>query len=421
MRKLLLFTFLLLSISSFAKKKDKVYFYLPPHISCKLDTTKWTLPYLTPTAVDAQHGQVTMWTKDFKVGIHVISILSEEIDAVESSNYLQAQKRLASGGKQDLLISNIGEFEVFYYDSKSEAVGIYTTENGDKIIIKAFSLVEEGGNSLFGAMKKWIMAFREMSTASIDSELGLPFNAPTATQSNQFGMQYSNRMAYELNHHNAAIPSLGKKVGSKDDVLFDLIELQASQSFSFTKYFDQRRRAAKFDLTKDQMTDALKNEGSKTPVGLYLGIEELLDDDYAKWMKTLNKRYRDFTSDSLLVWSPRPMKGESENEDAVLTFAEEMPEFIGGESAMYSYLAKSLVYPQVAVESEIQGTVIVSFVVNKKGQIRDPKIERNPTGSMELAAEALRVVKGMPQWKPGRQKGKPVNVQYMLPIKFVLN
>jgi len=421
MRRLLLFAFLLLSITSYAKKKDKVYFYLPPHVSCKLDTTKWALPYLTPTAIDAEHGQATMWTKDFKVGIHVISILNEELDPVESANYLQAQKRLASAGKQDLLISNIGEFEIFYYDSKFEAVGIYTTEKGDKVIVKAFSLVEEGGNSLFSAMKGWIGAFRAVNASDIDAAMGLPMRGDADAKSAKFGTEYSQRMAYERSHYNAAIPSIGRKVQSKEDVLFDLINIESKENFTFARYFDQRIRAAKFDLTKNQMVDALQNESSKTPVALYLGIEELLDDDFAKWMTKLNKRYKEYTSDSLLVWTPRPKGGENENDDAVVTFAEEMPTFLGGDQAMYDYLAKTLVYPQDAKENNISGTVIVSFVINKKGQIRDVQVERNTTDSMSLAAEAVRVVKSMTTWKPAKQKGKPVNFKYMLPIKFALN
>lgn len=420
MRKLLLFAFLLLSIASYAKKKDKVYFYLPPHVSCKMDTTKWAIPYLTPTAIDAQHGQATLWTKDFKVGFHIISILSEELDPVESANYLQAQKRLASGGKQDLLISNIGAFEVFYYDSKAEAVAIFTTASGDKVIVKAFSLEEESKNSLFGALKKWIATFREVNPADIDNALGLPYPGDDANKSMTFGTEYSKRVAYELNHHNPAIPSLGKKVSSKEDILFDLISVQSKNNFSFARYFEQRIRAAKYDLTKDQMIDALKNESAKTPIGLYLGIEELLDDDCAKWMGKLNKRYRDYTSDSLLVWTPRAKGEATENDDQVVTFAEEMPVFMGGDEALYKYLSSALQYPQDAIESEISGTVIVSFVVNKKGQIRDVTVERNPSGSMSLAAEAVRVVKAMPLWKPAKQKGKPVNCKFMLPIKFAL-
>lgn len=105
--------------------------------------------------------------------------------------------------------------------------------------------------------------------------------------------------------------------------------------------------------------------------------------------------------------------------EKVYTAVEQMPTFPGGDAAMYSYIAENLKYPTVAQEQSIQGTVVVKFVVGKDGQVRDAKIIRGK--SPELDAEALRVVKGMPRFTPGKQDGKPVSVYFALPIKFSLN
>jgi protein TonB len=102
----------------------------------------------------------------------------------------------------------------------------------------------------------------------------------------------------------------------------------------------------------------------------------------------------------------------------VFTGVEEMPQFPGGEQALYAYIKKELKYPQMAKENETQGTVYVTFVVQADGTITNPKVIRGIGGGCD--EEAIRIVKGMPQWTPGKQGGKPVRVQYNLPIRFKL-
>ncbi|MCR4829701.1 MAG: energy transducer TonB [Bacteroidales bacterium] len=105
-------------------------------------------------------------------------------------------------------------------------------------------------------------------------------------------------------------------------------------------------------------------------------------------------------------------------QEQVYTTVEQNPEFPGGEEALYKYLANNIVYPQKARENGITGTVLISFVVEKDGSITLPTIMRNVDGG--CGAEALRVVKGMPKWKPGRQGGRPVRTQFILPVSFTL-
>jgi len=99
-------------------------------------------------------------------------------------------------------------------------------------------------------------------------------------------------------------------------------------------------------------------------------------------------------------------------------WAEIMPEFIGGINMMNEYLSENIKYPSKAREIGVQGKVFVQFIVGKDGEIRDIKIIRGV--NKWLDEEAIRVVKEMPKWKPGKQSGRPVSVLFNLPINFKL-
>ena len=110
---------------------------------------------------------------------------------------------------------------------------------------------------------------------------------------------------------------------------------------------------------------------------------------------------------------------EEEVDDTPFMVVEDMPEFPGGTAALLEYLKKNIKYPAVCREAGIQGRVLVSFIVNKDGSIVDAEVVKpiNPS----LDKEALRVISGMPKWKPGSQRGKPVRVKYTVPVNFRLN
>ncbi|MBP5418410.1 MAG: energy transducer TonB [Bacteroidales bacterium] len=109
---------------------------------------------------------------------------------------------------------------------------------------------------------------------------------------------------------------------------------------------------------------------------------------------------------------------EEDDDNAIFFTAEEMPIFPGGESALMKYLAQSVKYPAIAQDNGVQGRVFVSFVIDKNGDVTDVKVMR-PTDP-NLDKEAIRVVKSMPKWTPGKQRGKAVKVSYTVPINFVL-
>jgi periplasmic protein TonB len=109
---------------------------------------------------------------------------------------------------------------------------------------------------------------------------------------------------------------------------------------------------------------------------------------------------------------------ESAEEMQIFMVVESMPEYPGGEAALYKYLAENIKYPQMAKESGIQGRVFVTFVVERDGKVTDVRVLRGIGGGCD--EEAIRVVQGMPKWTPGKQRGKSVRVQYNLPVKFTL-
>jgi protein TonB len=105
-------------------------------------------------------------------------------------------------------------------------------------------------------------------------------------------------------------------------------------------------------------------------------------------------------------------------EDEIFVSVEKMPEFPNGMGALLQYLGKNIKYPTIAQENNVQGRVTVQFVVNKDGSIVDVVVVKGIDPYLDK--EALRVVSGMPKWKPGEQRGKPVRVKYTVPVTFRL-
>jgi len=104
-------------------------------------------------------------------------------------------------------------------------------------------------------------------------------------------------------------------------------------------------------------------------------------------------------------------------EDPLYTIVENMPEFPGGESAMFDFIRKNLAYPEEAKAAKITGTVYIGYIVNKDGSISDVKVLRGIGRVCD--EEAKRMFESMPNWSPGTQRGKPVRVQCRMPVKFV--
>ena len=95
-----------------------------------------------------------------------------------------------------------------------------------------------------------------------------------------------------------------------------------------------------------------------------------------------------------------------------------MPQFPGGQSALFDYLSSHIKYPVVAEENGVQGRVIVTFVVERDGSITDTKVAKSVDPSLDR--EAMRVVRTMPNWIPGKQNGSAVRVKFTVPVTFRL-
>ena len=109
---------------------------------------------------------------------------------------------------------------------------------------------------------------------------------------------------------------------------------------------------------------------------------------------------------------------DTTTDDKVYDVCEQMPIFEGGDAALLKYLRENLKYPDKTKDRGVQGRLVIGFIVEKDGSLTDVKVLR-PV-DIDLDAEALRVIKGMPKWIPGRQNGKRVRVRYLLPIHICL-
>ncbi|MCS7028270.1 MAG: energy transducer TonB [Bacteroidia bacterium] len=109
---------------------------------------------------------------------------------------------------------------------------------------------------------------------------------------------------------------------------------------------------------------------------------------------------------------------QEEVDNTVYTIIQKMPQFPGGEAAMMKFISENIKYPPMAKEAGIKGTVIVTFIVDREGNVTNPQVLKGIGGGCD--EEALRVIKMMPKWSPGEQNGKKVLVKINVPIRFVL-
>jgi TonB family protein len=106
------------------------------------------------------------------------------------------------------------------------------------------------------------------------------------------------------------------------------------------------------------------------------------------------------------------------SDEQIFFMVENMPEYPGGEMALRKFISENINYPEIAREKGVEGRVYVSFVVDKQGDVANVKIARGVDSALDQ--EALRVVNSLPAWKPGKQRGEAVNVEYTVPIHFAL-
>ena len=118
------------------------------------------------------------------------------------------------------------------------------------------------------------------------------------------------------------------------------------------------------------------------------------------------------------VMAQKTVVSQKQQKEEPFNVVENMPEFPGGVEAMIAFISNNIQYPADAAKKKIDGRVLVNFVVEKDGSISEVKVVK--PGFPSLDAEAVRVVKAMPNWKPGMQRGQVVRVQFTMPIEFRL-
>ncbi len=138
-------------------------------------------------------------------------------------------------------------------------------------------------------------------------------------------------------------------------------------------------------------------------------------------LENLNMKVSDtsgYSQKSIVPVEEEYIFSEAPSEPDCIFYAEQMPEFPGGHKAMLKFLSKNLAYPEAAIKANVQGVLYAGFTITGTGQITEPKILKGIGHGCD--EEAIRLIKLMPLWKPGRQNGKPVAVRYTLPIQFAL-
>lgn len=155
--------------------------------------------------------------------------------------------------------------------------------------------------------------------------------------------------------------------------------------------------------------------------------EEVADDEIIKTQEELTKTDVAISTENVvgtdeengkLIGEVNSLMVGEDTISAPYQVVEQMPEFPGGERALTKFLGNAVIYPRIATENGIQGKVFVNFVVDRSGSISNVKIIRGVDQSLDQ--EAMRVVKSMPKWIPGKQNGEAVRVSFTVPINFVL-
>jgi protein TonB len=124
-------------------------------------------------------------------------------------------------------------------------------------------------------------------------------------------------------------------------------------------------------------------------------------------------------TDIIDVADPKIPVNEVPVTEQIFTWAEEMPEFPGGNGELLGFFAKNINYPEIAIRAGVEGKVILSFVVDKKGEIKDVNVLKGIGAGCD--EEAMRIIKSMPRWNPGKQNGNAILTRINVPVVFKLN
>jgi protein TonB len=212
--------------------------------------------------------------------------------------------------------------------------------------------------------------------------------------------------------------NIDKKIGK-----YFLVGLAVSIALVITafewRFFDQKTKALTSDLKieEDEMVADVTQQKKRKPPPPAPPEIEIVEDDVE--VEEDQPDIKEVDMDQNTAMNLPEGKEEAEKDDKIFMVVEDSPTFPGGEAEMMRYISNNIEYPTMEKENGIEGKVVVNFVVNENGSISNIKILKGVTKG--LNEEAKRVVKTMPNWEPGEQRGKPVKVRVNLPIRFSLN
>lgn len=187
------------------------------------------------------------------------------------------------------------------------------------------------------------------------------------------------------------------------------------------KYEEEKPEALPEEILNTVKSSEIKIVDDKDVTEDIKSQDDLKQDDRAIGQSNFDEGTDDINvvrehKDEVIVEEKKPEPPKDENK--VFTAVEQMPAFPGGEAALMKWISDHIRYPSIAQENNIQGRVTVQFVVTKTGSIGEVKVVRSK--DPDLDKEAVRVVKSLPKFQPGKMNGQPVNVWYTLPINFKL-
>ena len=167
---------------------------------------------------------------------------------------------------------------------------------------------------------------------------------------------------------------------------------------------------------KEKTDESIVENGTKQEQSALQSTKELKAEEQSK--KAISDEGQAKTSRQESAQSTSKSESPKADDKNVYDVVESMPIFPGGQGGLVSWLSQNIKYPAVAVENGIQGRVTVSFVVEKNGSISNVNVVKSVDPSLDN--EAVRVVRSMPRWTPGKQNGQPVRVKYTIPVNFKL-
>ena len=185
-----------------------------------------------------------------------------------------------------------------------------------------------------------------------------------------------------------------------------------------TRSFERSGKAKHtFRGTKKEPSNILMSMKNKQKTNSFAGYKYLLFVPLVITLLAMNSTAMRANVQKKVVKTNKITKKSGAN-DKVYVVVEQMPSFPGGDSALLKYLLANVKYPVPALKAQKQGRVMVRFTVEKDGAISNVKVARSVTPSLD--AEAVRAIKSMPKWSPGKQGGEFVRVKYIVPVSFRL-